>query len=122
MLVQCIYSHLPCKAFFTFSILSTHCSMSASLGAAKKNDLLKVPKLNICCNSLYSSPTSKFIHSRISITLRGDLDESNAFFDLKHSNVLHARSTMKRSFHFYIHVRVCATEKERRHMRLQFMY
>lgn len=95
-----ILVHLLSFALLTFSMESTHCSIRASEGAPKKKVLLNVPRLNMCCCSLYSRPTSRFIHSRRSIIFLGFFNDSMAFFDLKHSSVLLARNTQNLSFHF----------------------
>ena len=42
------------------------------------------------------------MHSRMSMTFLGDLEDSRAFFDLKHSIVLEARKTINLSFHFFV--------------------
>ena len=75
-------SNWPSCAFLTFSSTCAHCSIRASLGAARKNVRLKVPRLRICWRCLYSRPISKLMHSRRSMILRGVLDDSAAFLDL----------------------------------------
>ena len=75
-------SNWPSCAFLTFSSTCAHCSIRASLGAARKNVRLKVPRLRICWRCLYSRPISKLMHSRRSMILHGVLDDSAAFLDL----------------------------------------
>ena len=86
------FFYIPSSAFFTFSSTFPHCSMSGSLGAARKNVRLNVPRLKMCCRLLYSRPTSRLIHSLRSMTLLGDLSASDAFRDLWISIVLFALS------------------------------
>ena len=72
----------PSSAFLTFSNTLAHCSIRGSLGAAKKNALLKVPRQRMCWKFLYSRPISRLMHSLRSIVLRGDFPESAIFLDL----------------------------------------
>ena len=74
--------YLPSCAFFVFSNTLAHWSISASLGAAKKNVRLKVPRLRMCSWFRYSSPISRLMHSRRSMILLGALCDSAAFMDL----------------------------------------
>ena len=67
------HTHSPSCAFFVFSSRYAHCNIRGSDGAAKKNVLLKVPILRMCWRFLYSSPSSKLIQLRRSITRRGAL-------------------------------------------------
>lgn len=95
------WSRSPSVAFLTLSSTLLHCSIMASLGAAKKKLLLKVPRHKTCWRSLYSKPSSRLMHSRRSITLRGGLEVVAAFWDLWHSRVLLARKTMYLWCHFW---------------------
>ena len=77
-----ITNNWPSCVFLTSSSTCAHCSIRASLGAARKNVHLKVPRLRICWRCLYSRPISKLMHSRRSMILRGVFDDSAAFLDL----------------------------------------
>ena len=74
-------SNWPSCAFLTFSSTCAHCSMRASLGAARKKVCLKVPRLRKCWRRLYSRPISRLMHSQRSMILRGVFDDSATFLE-----------------------------------------